>query len=147
MRCVSMIGINWFYLYFPNGRSERAAFAAQLSWRLAKTRLGLWSSVGELALLRYELNKNELAVMNEPQLAHEMGRGVQCLAISPDGELIATGHSRAVVVRQWSDGLEVGRAELAERWTSEEKLDSGFDSSSGPNPWKYAISRKIAIFC
>ncbi|HUG68202.1 MAG TPA: hypothetical protein VMM76_10650 [Pirellulaceae bacterium] len=75
---------------------------------------------------------------NEPQLAHEMGGGVQCLAISPDGELIATGDGRAVVVRQWSDGLEVGRAELAERWTSGEKLDSGFDSSSGPNPWQYA---------
>lgn len=118
--------------------SKRAAFAAQLSWRQANMRAGHSSSGEELALLRYELDKEESSVANEPQGAHEMGRGIRCLAISPDGKLIATGDRRSVVVRQWSDGGEVGRAELAERWTSEEKLDSGFDSSSGPNPWRYA---------
>lgn len=129
---------------------SRLAVAAQLNRRSTPQLLGYSTASGEVVLLRYDLSAGPTNVTNDPKEAYEWGRDLRCLALSPDGELIATTHAHQLKVRRWLDGQAVGQADVITRWTSDVELVSGWEqkSSSGElGSWEYANLFDIRCLC
>ncbi len=129
------------------GGQGQLAIAAQLHWGWASGN-GFSTSQTELALLRYDVNSAHAEPTNDPKQARQWGEDIWTLAVSPDGELIATGDRDSLVTRRWSDGAEMGRLELTEEVTSDVRLENYRDKwngSSGGPPWTY--SNDLGIHC